>query len=109
MRPLRRFVASLAASFLALPITASAALYNPLGTNDIRVVIGNVVKAILGLSGLAALIMCVYGGILWVTSMGNPKRIEEGKQTLIWAVIGLVVLFASYAAVNEVISTLAAA
>lgn len=84
-------------------------LVNPLGTTDIRIVIGNVIKGLLGLAGIAALLMFVYGGILWVTSGGKPEQVKKGKDTLIWAVIGIVVLFSAYALVSAVIGVLTGA
>jgi len=85
-------------------------LANPLGENvTIEKVIGRIIKALLGFSGAIALLVFVYGGFLWLTSAGNPDRIKKGKQTLIWAVIGLIVIATSYTLVNTVISALAGA
>ena len=50
--------------------------------------------------------MVVYGGILWMTSRGDAKMIQKGKDTLTWAVLGLAVIFASYAIVNALITGL---
>ena len=38
-----------------------------------------------------------------MTSAGNAQRIEKGRETLTWAAIGLVVIFASYALVNLIL------
>jgi hypothetical protein len=102
----------LAAFLLAAPAVAAAApttLVNPLGTNDIRIVIGTIIKGLLGISSVVALMMFVWGGMLWVTSGGNGERVKKGKDTLIWATIGLVVLFAAYALVNAVIGVISGA
>jgi hypothetical protein len=85
---------------------ATAGLENPLGTDDIRVLIGMIIKAILGLSGALALLMFIWGGLMWMMSRGDKKKIEDGQKTLEWAVIGLAVLFVAYAAVNWVINAL---
>lgn len=79
------------------------ALTNPLGTSDVRVIIGRVIQAALGLSGSIALLMIIYGGFLWLTSGGNTEKIEQGKKILIWAVLGLVVLFSAYTITNAII------
>ncbi len=74
---------------------------NPIGTTrEVQDVIGNVIKAVLGLVGVAALVMFTYGGILWMTAAGSQDRIRMGRDTLKWAIIGLVVVFTSYAIVN---------
>ncbi len=86
--------------------TTAESLPNPLGTTDIPALIGNVIKAMLGISGSLALLMFVYGGILWLSSGGNEKRVEKGKQVLTWATIGLGIIFTSYILVNFVIQSL---
>jgi Fe2+ transport system protein B len=80
--------------------TEGAVLDNPLPVEDINVLVANVIKAILGIIGVAALIMFIYGGILWMTSAGNQERIRQGRETLVWAAVGLAVIFSSYALVN---------
>lgn len=86
----------------------AAHLENPLGAGvtDIRVVIGRVISAILGVTGALALLMFIWGGIIWMTSQGEKARIEKGQKTLSWAVIGLAVIFVAYAGVRWVITAL---
>ena len=81
-------------------------LINPLETGDIRIIIGRIIKVLLGLSGTAALAMFIYGGFTWMTSAGIPERITKGKKTLTWAVIGLAIMFTAYTLVDLVIKAL---
>ena len=90
----------------AVSALATAELDNPLKTDDIRVMIGRIIKAILGISGGLALLMFIWGGLIWMTSQGEKAKIEKGQKTLSWAVIGLAILFVAYAAVNWVIKAL---
>lgn len=87
---------------------SGAKLQNPLGSSegseDPRVIIGNVIRALLGLVGSLALAVFIYGGFTWVISAGSEEKITKGKQMIIWATLGLAVIFASYALVNFVIS-----
>src|SRR6056297_1033763 len=79
---------------------------NPLGegvTNPSEV-IGNVIQAVLGIVGSLALLMFVYGGLTWMLSGGNNERVQKGKTILVWATVGLIVIFASYALVRFVIT-----
>lgn len=78
-------------------------LTNPLGTSDIPTLIGRVIKAALGIVGSIALLMFIYGGFLWLTSAGNEQKISKGKNVLIWASIGLAIIFLSYSLVGFVI------
>ena len=80
-------------------------LDNPLGTDaSPQKLIGRVINAVLGIVGSLALLMFVYGGITWMTSAGNDEKVKKGKDILIWATIGLVIIFASYSLVNFVIT-----
>ena len=86
-------------------------LPNPLGLNvdDPRVIIGNVIRAVLGIVGSLALAVFIYGGVTWVISAGNEEKIRKGKDMITWASIGLGVIFASYALVTFVVGAITGA
>lgn len=52
--------------------------------------------AIVGLSGFAAFIMIVYGGIMWMTSAGNPSKITDARDRIEKALLGLLLVLASF-------------
>ena len=86
----------------------TVSLGNPLGEEDgkapsANTIIGRVINAVLGIIGSLALLMFVYGGITWMTSSGSPEKIKKGRDIIIWSVIGLAIIFFSYALVNFVI------
>lgn len=90
---------------LFLPAAANAVeLTNPLGAGftDPRLIIARVIKAALGVSGSIALLMFVYGGFLWMTSGGNATQVDKGKKVLLWAILGIVLIAASYAVVTAI-------
>lgn len=64
--------------------------------NDFIQLAVNVSNKILGLVGSLALLAFVYGGVVFLISGGSSEKVEKGKQILIGAVIGLVIVFASY-------------
>ena len=103
------FYSIAAFSLLAMPAYAKVTLKNPLKKEfeNPAQAIGVVIKAVMGIVGSIALAMFIYGGLLWLTSGGNPDRIKKGKDILMWAVIGLVVIFVSYNLVNLIITTVA--
>ncbi len=61
-----------------------------------NVLIGQIIKAALGLVGSLALLMFVYGGFTWMLSAGNTEKVQKGKNIFIWATIGLIVIFSAY-------------
>ena len=86
--------------------TKGSYLTNPLGTTDAPALIGTIIKSALGIVGSIALLMFIYGGFLWLTSAGSADKITKGKNVIVWAVIGLVVVFLSYTMVGFVIKSL---
>ncbi|MDP2789685.1 MAG: Ig-like domain-containing protein [bacterium] len=70
-----------------------------LGNADLKQTIINILKWALGLLGLVAVMVMLYGGFLWLTSGGDEKKIEKAKRTLINGVIGLVIILVSWAIV----------
>ena len=84
------------------PIT----IHNPLegaGVTSPQLLIGRVINSILGVVGSLALVMFVYGGLIWMTSSGSSDQVKKGKDILIWAAIGLVIIFSAYGIIRFVI------
>ncbi len=78
-----------------------------LGSDAPTAFLGRIIAALLGLVGAISLIMVIIGGFQWMTAGGNPEKIKQGKNTLIWAVLGIAVTLASYAILKFVFETLA--
>ena len=51
---------------------------------------------IVGISGFAAFLTLVRGGFQWLTSTGNTGKISEAKDLLNSAILGLVIILASF-------------
>ena len=51
---------------------------------------------IVGISGLAAFVMIVWGGIQWMTSQGNPTATNEAKDKIQKALLGLLLVLSSF-------------
>jgi hypothetical protein len=61
---------------------------------------GNIAIIVLGLTGTIMLAVFVYGGILYLTSRGNPASIQKATKALSGAVIGLAIIFGAYTVVT---------
>ncbi|MEA3248929.1 MAG: pilin [Patescibacteria group bacterium] len=90
----------------AADTTIESSVFEPLGPVSIPVIIGNIIRGLIGISGVLALAMFVYGGFMWMTSAGNKERVDKAKNTVVWSVLGLILIFASYALVSFVLSAL---
>ncbi len=67
-----------------------------------------VVNIIIFLVGAVSVLMIVIGGLRYALSGGDQNTITGAKNTIIYAIIGLVVAFAAYAIVNFVLTNLGA-
>ena len=65
-----------------------------------------VTNTILYIVGIIAVIMLIIGGIRYVVSGGDAKKVTDAKNTILYAIIGLVICFLAFAIVNFVISAL---
>ncbi|MBO7131850.1 hypothetical protein J6V85_01105 [Candidatus Saccharibacteria bacterium] len=65
-----------------------------------------VTNTILYIVGIIAVIMLIIGGIKYVISGGDSKKVTDAKNTVLYAIIGLVISFLAFAIVNFVISAL---
>ncbi len=78
----------------------------PLGNQDIRIIIGKIIRAALGLLGAVALGIVLYGGYTIMTSGGSEDKVAEGKKILINGVIGMAIILAAFTITQFVISQL---
>ncbi|MFH2063450.1 MAG: pilin [bacterium] len=88
-------------------------VFSPLGNFQregrdygLQVIIGRAIRGIIAVSGVAALAMFVWSGFRWMTAQGNKDTVAKAQQTLIWSVLGLIMIFGSYALVSFVLGTL---
>lgn len=65
----------------------------------------DVVNIMFFIVGVMAVIMIIWGGIRYVLSAGNSAALTSAKNTIMYAVIGLIVAILAYTIVNFVINT----
>ncbi len=66
----------------------------------------NIINTTLFVLGVVAVIMIIFGGIRYTTSNGDASSVKAAKDTVLYAVIGLVVAIMAYAIVNFVLARL---
>jgi len=78
---------------------------NPLGdtSGGVPEIAGRILRVLLGFSSIAALTFFIIGGITLLTSQGNSEKIQAGKNTILWAIIGMLVAFSSYILIRFVV------
>lgn len=80
-----------------------------LGNQDIRVTIANIIRLALGLLGIIALVLVIYGGVRYMTAGGDDQKVTEARKILVNAAIGLAIIMSAYAIVTFIISQLSTA
>lgn len=111
---IQRVAASLAAVLAFLLPLAVAAQVNigldyataiGLATTDIRTVIARVISYFLGLLGIIAVGIAMYGGWVYMTSKGEPGEVERAKKIIVSGVIGLMIILSAYAITQFIINS----
>lgn len=77
-------------------------------TNPVKVV-GTVIKSGLGIMGVLLIIYLVYGGMMWMTAEGDSGKVDKAKAILRNAIIGLIIVMASYAIAAFVVDAITGA
>ena len=81
---------------IEIPITRPAGFK----ITDIGRLISSAIQFILIGAGLIAFIYLLLGGIQWITSGGDKAGVDAARQKILAAVIGLVIVFATWALVT---------
>ncbi len=83
--------------------TGTADCGSAAGGTALPALVRNVINILLFVVGLIAVIMIIIGAIRYVTSNGEQASITSAKNTILYAVVGLVVAMLAYAIVNFVV------
>ena len=87
----------------------SSELYEAAGCGAVDTMddtVRTVVNTLLYIAGILAGIMIIYSGLKMTLSAGDSGAVTKAKQTLIYAIVGLVIAILAYAIVNFVVGKL---
>lgn len=74
--------------------------------NSIENVVKNVVNVAMSILGVVSVIMLIYGGYMYTTSGGDAAKVTKAKNTILYAVIGLIIALLALAIVNFVLANI---
>lgn len=93
---------------IGTPIILSSPAFAATGdVAQVESFIRNVIKVIAGLAGLIATGFFVVGGFTYITSSGNPEKLDQAKRTLFYSAIGLAIVIGAFV-LADIISKIAA-
>ena len=77
--------------------------YNLIGPDGVFTQVTNTVLYIVG---IVSVVMLIYGGLRYVISGGDSKKVTDAKNTILYAIIGLIISILAFAIVNFVINAI---
>ncbi len=73
---------------------------NPIKGANLGEVLSGIVTSLLIFAGAVAVLFLIIGGFRYVVSAGNPDQVEGAKKTILYAILGLIVIFVAYVLVT---------
>lgn len=79
----------------------------PAGINETSLagILTNITNYVLGFITIVAVLMLIWGGVQYLTAAGDEAQVESAKHTIMYAIIGLIVVGISYAIMVVVVQT----
>jgi hypothetical protein len=79
---------------------------NNCGDNGTQVsnVIGTIITIFSAVVGIIAVIMIIVAGLQFITSNGNPQNVSKARMSLVYAVVGIVIVILAQTIVHFAIS-----
>ncbi len=77
-----------------------------LGSTDVRTTVAKIIRVTMGLLGIVAVVLILYGGLKWMLAAGNEEAVEQAKKTIFAGIIGLAIILSAYAIASFVINQL---
>ena len=77
-----------------------------LGARDPRVIAASIINVALGFLGIIAVSLIIYAGWPWMTSAGDERKIEQAKNILKNAAIGLIIILSAFAIASFILNSL---
>lgn len=74
--------------------------------NDPNKMLSNVLNTAYAFAGLVAVGFIIYGGITYATSAGDPSKVKKASSTLLYSIVGLVVVVLAAAITNFVLGNI---
>lgn len=96
MSRFRSFLVYLSSSLTVLAMSFAPALADAPDLTKVEGFAQSVIQVLLTLAGLLAVIFFVFGGITYISSSGNPERLDRAKNTIMFSAIGLAVAIGAF-------------
>ena len=118
IKSMKKYYFGILSMFLLLPGMALAATgldnfnvnalnnISTYSTRNIYSTVSGIINIVLGFLGTIGVLLFLFGGFKWMTSQGDSKQIDDAKMMMGAAVVGVAIVFVSYAVANFFIGSL---
>ena len=72
---------------------------------NLSATIGNIIQAVVGILGLACVVIIIMGGVQYMTSAGDAGKVKKAKDTILYGVIGLIICVLAFAITTFIINS----
>ncbi len=79
---------------------------NPGAAVNLNEMIKVILNTVFGVVGIVAVVMIVIGGVNYTTSQGDSQKVQKAKNTIMYGIIGLIIVLLAFAIVNFVLNGL---
>ena len=76
------------------------------GSNTLKSDVTAIINAVIAALSIVCVIVIIIGGINYMTSVGDAGKVEKGKKTILYGVVGLIICALAFAIVNFVIKSI---
>ncbi|MBP6933765.1 hypothetical protein KBB59_02720, partial [Candidatus Woesebacteria bacterium] len=102
-----------ALSGLLVPVRMAMAAIDDIEVNpgtgyatDFGVMFSSILNVVMLIAAVLVFAFLIFGGIQWITAGGDKSKAEEARNRITSAIIGLVIVAASYALINLIVNFL---
>ncbi|MFB6181292.1 MAG: pilin [Candidatus Magasanikbacteria bacterium] len=80
-----------------------------LGSAGLVETVTQIINVALGLLGIIAVVIILWGGFKWMTAGGNEENVEEARKIIFQGIIGLAIILGAWSITQFVIGSLSEA
>ena len=91
---------------MSILYTLIAAVKKPDSVPDVAIdnaLVTTIFNAVLAAAGAVAVVFIIWGGIQYTLSQGDASKIKKAKDTLLYSIVGLIIVMFSFVILNYVI------
>lgn len=83
-----------------------AAGCNLSGNANIGITAQNIINVVIAVLGIVAVIFVIIGAVQYMTSQGDPGKTKKAKDTILYAILGIILAALAFTIVNFVLVNL---